>query len=191
MKSFYDYLKEAMYELRDSPEWRERLVAWRKSHAVVRVARQFRLDRARKLGYKAKNGYIVARVRLMRGQHKKTRPTGGRRTKRMTIRKNLKMNYQWIAEARTARKFPNMEVLNSYHLAQDGIYYWFEVILVDPSRPEIKNDPKINWVCAKENTGRVFRGLTSAGRKSRGLRHKGNRAIKVRPSLTAWHHKGK
>ncbi len=33
--------------------------------------------------------------------------------------------------------------------------------------------------------GRAFRGLTSAGRKSRGLRRKGKGAEKVRPSLRA------
>jgi large subunit ribosomal protein L15e len=191
MKSFYNYLEKTMHEKRDSPEWRNMLVAWRRSHAVVRTAKPFRLDRARQVGYKAKNGFIVARVRVIRGGHKKTRPKAARRSRRMTIRKNLKMNYLWIAEQRAQRRFPNMEILNSYNIAQDGRYYFSEVILVDPSRPEIAKDKNINWMTSNKHTGRVFRGLTSAGRKSRGLRHKGNRAIKVRPSLGAWGHKGK
>ena len=80
------------------------------------------------------------------------------------------MNYKWIAEQRAARKFRNLEVLNSYMIGKDGINYFYEVILVDPERSEIKNDKKISWIAKPENRGRVFRGLTSAGKKSRGLR---------------------
>ena len=80
------------------------------------------------------------------------------------------MNYKWVAEQRTARKFPNLEVLNSYWIAKDGQYVWYEVILVDPNRPEIKKDKNIKWITSKKHRKRVFRGLTSAGKKSRGLR---------------------
>lgn len=80
------------------------------------------------------------------------------------------MNYQWIAQQRAARKFTNLEVLNSYFLGKDGVHYFYEVILVDPERPEIKNDKTINWIAKPGNRGRVFRGLTSAAKKSRGLR---------------------
>lgn len=100
------------------------------------------------------------------------------------------MNYRWVAEQRVQRKFSNLEVLNSYNIGKDGMYYFFEVILVDPERPEIKNDKTINWICRKENRGRVFRGLTSAGKKSRGLRNK-SRNLKIRPSLRAWNRLGK
>ena len=98
--------------------------------------------------------------------------------KKLTPRKNL----QVIAEERAARKFPNLEVLNSYYVAQDGRYKFYEVILVDPHHPVIKNDPHINWIGNPANRGRVFRGLTSAGKKMRGLRNKGKGAEKVRPS---------
>ena len=79
------------------------------------------------------------------------------------------MNYQWIAEQRAARKYSNLEVLNSYLIGKDGIYYFYEVILVDPEMPEIKNDSTISWIGKPGNRDRVFRGLTSAGKKSRGL----------------------
>ena len=46
---------------------KERLIVWRKSDAIVRVEKPTRLDRARSLGYKAKKGYLIARVRLLRG----------------------------------------------------------------------------------------------------------------------------
>ena len=80
------------------------------------------------------------------------------------------MNYQWIAEQRAVRKYRNLEILNSYLLGKDGVYYFYEVILVDPERPEIKNDPTISWITKPRNRGRAFRGLTSAAKKSRGLR---------------------
>jgi len=40
----------------------------------------------------------------------------------------------------------------------------------------IRNDPRINWICGATYKHRECRGLTSAGRKSRGLRKKGHRA---------------
>jgi large subunit ribosomal protein L15e len=64
-----------------------------------------------------------------------------------------------------------MEVLNSYWVGADGKYKYYEIIMVDPNHPEIKNDASLNWVARQK--GRAFRGLTAAGKKSRGLRHKG------------------
>ncbi|UCC33738.1 MAG: 50S ribosomal protein L15e, partial [Candidatus Bathyarchaeota archaeon] len=90
-----------------------------------------------------------------------------------------------IAEERAAKKFPNMEVLNSYWVWEDGRFKWFETILVDPSHPAIQSDKEINWICKNVHHGRAFRGLTSAGKKIRGLRHKGRGAEKVRPSQKA------
>jgi large subunit ribosomal protein L15e len=94
-----------------------------------------------------------------------------------------KKSLQWIAEERAARKYPNMEVLNSYWVAEDGRYKWFEVIFVDRDHPAIKSGKQLSWMTAKKK--RVFRGLTSAGRRGRGLRRKGRGAEKVRPSLRA------
>lgn len=100
------------------------------------------------------------------------------------------MSYQWIAEQRAANKYGNLEVLNSYQIGKDGVHYFFEVILVDPNMPEIKNDKTLNWIGNKANVGRVFRGLTSAGKKSRGLSTK-SRELKVRPSIRAQGRRGK
>jgi ribosomal protein L15E len=30
------------------------------------------------------------------------------------------MNYRWVAEMRAERNYPNLEVLNSYPIGQDG-----------------------------------------------------------------------
>ena len=185
----YHYIKQA-WKKPDMKVLRERMIAWRASEAVVKVEKPLRLDRDRGLGYKDKKGFVVARVRLLRGGHKRSRPIRGRRGKRLHTRKNLKMNYRWIAEQRVQRKFKNLVVLNSYLIGKDGMFYFFEVILVDPEKPEIKNDKTMNWISKPVNRSRAFRGLTSAGRKSRGLRNK-SPTLKVRPSARANKSKGK
>lgn len=188
-KGMYHYLRRA-WKKPDKETLRKRMVEWRKSPAVVKVDRPLRIDRARSLGYKNKKGFVVARIRLKRGGHKRPRPNKGRRSKRLHTRKNLRMNYRQIAEQRVSRKFTNLEVLNSYLIGKDGIHYFYEVILVDPSRPEIKKDKTINWVKKPGNKKREMRGLTSAGKKSRGLRNK-SRENKQRPSLRANKRRGK
>src|SRR4030043_1623907 len=171
VKGMYHYLRQA-WRVPDVETLRKRMIDWRKSGAFVKVEKPLRLDKARALGYKAKKGFVVVRVRLARGGHRRVRPNAGRRSKRLHGRKTLKMSYQWIAEQRAERKYKNLEVLNSYLIGKDGIHYFYEVILVDPSKPEIKNDKTINWICNPNNKNRSFRGLTSAAKKSRGLRSK-------------------
>jgi len=170
---------------------KERLIRWRREPSVVRIEKPTRLDRARALGYKAKQGFVVVRVRVRKGGQRKSRPRKGRKPSKMGVLKiYLRKSIQQIAEERAARKFPNLEVLNSYWVGEDGQHKWYEVIMVDPAHPVIKSDPDINWICEKQHKRRVFRGLTSAGKKSRGLRNKGKGAEKVRPSLRANQRKG-
>jgi len=165
---------------------RKRLIEWRRQPTITRIDKPTRLDRARKLGYKAKQGFVLARVRVRRGGFRKVRPKAGRRPKRMGVTKfKLGKSIRLIGEERTARKFPNLEVLNSYWVGEDGRSKWFEVILIDPSHPVIKADPDINWICQKQHRGRVFRSLTSAGKQVRSLRRRGRGAEKFRPSRKA------
>jgi large subunit ribosomal protein L15e len=188
-KGFYHYIKQA-WKKPDKETLRKRMIEWRKSQAITRVEKPLRLDRARALGYKDKKGFTIVRVRLKRGGHKRPRPNKGRRSKRLHTRKNLRMNYQWIAEQRAGKKYTNLEVLNSYMIGKDGIHYFFEIILVDPSKSEIKNDKTLKWITKPGNRKRPMRGLTSAGKKSRGLRKK-NPESKTRPSLRAKKRRGK
>jgi large subunit ribosomal protein L15e len=185
----YKYIAEAWKKPEKSfldELMRQRLIEWRKQPTIVRVEKPTRLDRARKLGYKAKQGFIIARVRVRRGGLRKQRPKSGRRPKRMGVSKyKPAKSLRLIAEERAARKFPNMEVLNSYWVGEDGRFKWFEVIMVDRAHPAIKSDKDINWICQKQHRGRAFRGLTSAGKKVRGLRKKGRGAEKARPSKKA------
>ena len=188
MKSGYQYVKETFQKhdnSHDSEQWK-RMIKLRHSPSTVRVEHPVNLPRARKVGYKAKQGYVVAITKVRRGTMHKLRPKMGRKAANLAVSKiTTKKSLQWIAEERTAKKYPNMEVLNSYRLGTDGTRHYFEIIMVDPSHPVIKADPKINWICEKTNHRRVFRGLTSAGKKTRGLRRKGHGAEKIRPSLRA------
>jgi len=161
----------------------ERLLTWRREHTVTRLERPTRLDRARAVGFRAKGGYTVVRVRVRRGGQGKRAIIAGRRPKRkgilqMTLAKSLRR----IAEERAQKHHPNLEVLNSYWVGEDGKQKFFEVILVDPVHPEILSDPKISWIAAPSQKGRVYRGLTSAGIEGRGLRWSGKGAERFRPS---------
>ena len=172
--------------------WKQRLISWRREPASLRIERPTRIDRARSLGYKAKQGYIMVRERLIRGGRQRPKIRKGRRSKHYGRRKDLRISYQVVAEQRAGKKFPNCEVLNSYWVAEDGKYCWYEVILVDKNHPAIKKDKRISWIGEKQHRGRVFRGLTAAGKRSRGiLTHKGKGAEKLRPSLRAHQRKSK
>ena len=146
----YRHLREAWMKPSDSyieDVMRQRVVVWRRQPAIVRIEKPTRLDRARRLGYKAKKGFIMVRVRIRRGGRRKPRPVLGRRQKRMGVNKYTPAkSIKLIAEERVARKYPNMEVLNSYWVWQDGMSKWFEVILVDPYSPSIKSDKDVGWV---------------------------------------------
>ncbi len=188
-KGMYHYIREAWKEPVKSV-LHDRMIKWRASNAITEVEKPLRLDKARALGYKAKKGYFVVRVRLNRGGRRRPRHAHGRKSRKQHERKILKMSYQWVAEQRAEKRYPNLEVLNSYYLGKDGKHYFFEVILVDPDKPEIMSDRTINWICNPENKNRAARGLTSAAKKSRGLSTK-SRTLKVRPSARAWNRMGK
>ena len=51
----------------NSQELRSRVVLWRKQNAVTRIDKPSRILRARRLGYKAKQGIIVIRMRVGTG----------------------------------------------------------------------------------------------------------------------------
>ncbi len=191
--AMYKYISELWRQPKENlgDLWKQRLIQWRKEGSVIRVDRPTRLDRARSIGYKAKKGFVIARVKVDRGGRRRPKMIAGRRSKTQRRTKILGKNYQWVAEERAQRSFKNLEVLNSYQVAKDGMHYWFEIVLVDPCAPEIKADPRMKWITLPQHHNRVLRGITSAGRKSRGLRGKGKGHEKNRPSLGAHGKRGK
>jgi len=194
-KGMYHYIGEAWKDpssdMMKHLMW-QRLVDWRKEGTFVRLDKPTRLDRARALGYRAKQGYVTVRVKVRKGGLRKHRIKKGRRPKRKGILKiTMRKNIQRIAEERVSKKYPNLEVLASYWVGEDGRHKWYEVILVDVNHPVIRSDPKINWICSPKNSDRAVRGLTPAGKKGRGLvRVKGMGVEKTRPSLRAHNRQG-
>ena len=194
VKSIYEYIGDQWKKpviSYQSPQ-QQRLIQWRKEENFTRIDKPTRIDRARNLGYKAKQGYIVVRAHVRRGGLRKPTIRNGRKPSAKGIKKiTMGKNTQRIAEERTAKHYPNMEVLNSYWVGDDGKNYFYEVILVDPVHPSIIKDSKINWISDISHKRRVLRGRTSAGQRGRGLHKKGRGTEKIRPSIRAHQYKGK
>ena len=148
---YYKYVAELWKRSDKGPLaelYKKRLVEWRKQPAIVRAEKPTRINRARALGYKAKPGFVVARVRVRKGGLNRPRPSSGRRPKRMGVYGYAPhKSTQLIAEERAARKYPNLVVLGSYWVGEDGMYEWYEVVMVDPHHPSVRNDSERNWVC--------------------------------------------
>ena len=189
MKGMYHYVRD-LWKKPTYALLQPKLVEWRKQDSVVKIERPTRIDRARSLGYKAKQGVVMVRVRVPRGGHRRPKIRAGRRSKNYNQRLNLSKNYQTIAEQRANKKYHNLEVLNSYWVGQDGKHYFYEIIMIDPHNPIIISDKNLNWLSTGKHKGRVYRGLTSSGKKSRGLRNKGRGAEKIRPSLRSHRRRG-
>ena len=180
----YKYLREMWKKPRENNEnYKNFLINLRKEGSTVRVEKPSRLDRARSLGYKAKEGIIVVRQRVLKGGSKRNRRISGVKHGSMRRKKIVSLSNQVVCERRANKLYPNMEVLNSYWIGEDGMHIWYEVIMVDPYNPTVLNDDKLNWTLFNEK--RAFQGQTSAGKKSRGLLHKGIGSEKARPSRNA------
>lgn len=135
-------LTEAVEELR-----RRELIEWRRQPAVVRVEKPTDIESARRLGYKAKPGFIVVRSRVRKGGRRKPRPRSGRRPKHMgVVLFKPGKSRQEMAEERAAKKYPNMKILGSYQVGEDGVYKWFEIVMVDPNHPAVIRDQRFRWL---------------------------------------------
>ncbi|KFY44566.1 hypothetical protein V494_01413 [Pseudogymnoascus sp. VKM F-4513 (FW-928)] len=144
----------------------------RQLNVIHRASRPSRPDKARRLGYKAKQGYVIYRVRVRRGGRKKPVSKGatfGKPTNQGVNQLKYQRSLKSTAEERVGRRCANLRVLNSYWINQDSTYKYFEVILVDPQHKAIRRDPRINWIVAPVHKHRESRGLTATGKKSRGL----------------------
>ncbi|KAL8951578.1 MAG: hypothetical protein Q9222_002463 [Ikaeria aurantiellina] len=153
----------------------------RQLNVIHRASRPSRPDKARRLGYKAKQGYVIYRVRVRRGGRKQPVPKGatyGKPTNQGVNQLKYQRSLKSTAEERVGRRCANLRVLNSYWINQDSTYKYFEVILVDPQHKAIRRDSRINWIAKPVHKHRESRGLTATGKKSRGL-GKGHRFNKT------------
>jgi large subunit ribosomal protein L15e len=171
----YKYIQE-LYRKKQSDVirflLRIRVWQYRQLSAIHRASRPTRPDKARRLGYKAKQGFVIYRIRVRRGGRKRPAPKGQVYGKPKSVGINQLKNqrsHQAIAEERVGRKCRGLRVMNSYWVGEDSSYKFFEVICVDPFHNAIRHDPDVQWLCKPVMKHREMRGLTSASRKSRGL----------------------
>ena len=139
--------------------YRSRLIQMRREPSIIRVDRPTRINRARSLGYKAKLGYIVSRVKIGRGgRRRKLYGRGGRKpSKAGLVNFTHTKSLQKIAEERALRRYINTFVLGSYLVGADGKHKWFEVVMADTQHPNIRNDPKARWMSSPASRKRAFR----------------------------------
>ena len=194
-QSFYSHIREAWKTPKEGTlaelQW-QRQQEWRDQGSIERIDRPTRLDKARNLGYKAKQGVVVARVSVGKGTARKQRCRAGRGSKRRGEKKTTRRkNLQRIAEERSGRKFKNLRVLNSYWVGEDGSQKWFEVILLDPEHGAIQSDDDLSWICDDSQRGRAYRGRTSAGQRGRGQQQRGKGTEHTRPSIRSENNRGK
>eukprot|EP00964_Phaeocystis_antarctica_P149003 scaffold115991_cov63-Phaeocystis_antarctica.AAC.7 len=167
---------------------RVRCWEYRQLPVIHRASRPSRPEKARNLGYKSKQGFCIYRVRVRRGSRKKQLSKGINWGKPRNCginahkwRRNLKSK----AEERVGRACGGLRVLNSYWVAQDAMYKYFEIIMIDPHHKAVRRDARINWICNPVHKHRELRGLTAAGRKGRGLNVRTHGTSKLRPSRRA------
>ena len=184
----YKYLQELWRKKKsDVLRFIMRVRTWeyRQLPVIHRASRPSRLEKARSVGYKAKQGYSIYRVRIRRGGRKRAVGKGivyGKPVHQGIRKLKKARSHRSVAEEKIGRRCSNMRVLNSYWVGQDAAYKFFEVVLVDPAHTAIRRDPRINWIVNEKHNKRELRGLTAAGKKYRGLNKKGNKAKYARPS---------
>uniref|UniRef100_A0A8C6TNY5 Ribosomal protein L15 n=1 Tax=Neogobius melanostomus TaxID=47308 RepID=A0A8C6TNY5_9GOBI len=131
---------------------RVRCWQYRQLSNLHRAPRPTRPDKARRLGYKAKQGYVIYRIRVRRGGRKRPVPKGatyGKPVHHGVNQIKFARSLQSVAEERAGRHCGALRVLNSY---------W-----------AVRRNPDTQWITKAVHKHREMRGLTSAGKKSRGL----------------------
>lgn len=163
------------------------IVDARQRDPVFRRERPLFLERARTLGYKAKQGFVIYSARIKKGCPPRPYHNGnthGKCKNAGIYQIKSTMKHQTKAEMLAGAKCTNLRVLNSYEYGSDYMYNYYDVILVDPNHNAIRNSPTINWICNPVHSRRECRGLTSAGKKSRGL----GKGIKYNNTIGGSHH---
>jgi len=101
---------------------------YRQKAVCHRASRPSRPDKARRLGYKAKQGYVVYRIRVRRGGRKRPVPKGavyGKPVNQGVSELKFARALRSVAEERVGRRCPNLRVLNSYWVNQVRQLFWY------------------------------------------------------------------
>merc|ERR1711991_128793 len=97
--------------------------------AIHRASKPTRPDKARRLGYKAKQGICVYRVRVKRGGRKRPVHKGqvyGKPRNAGISHLKARRSLRSVAEERAASKCGNLRVLNSYWINNDATFKYYE-----------------------------------------------------------------
>ncbi|MCL4339505.1 MAG: hypothetical protein JRN19_01590 [Nitrososphaerota archaeon] len=130
----YRYLDKTWQEYysKKPEQYRALLIKWRSEPTIHREERPIRLDKARKIGYRAKGGFIAVMAKVSKGGMNIHVPTSGRRPKHYGAKKISGVrNAKLIAIERVKKRYKNMKVMGAYYLGEDGNHKWFEVVLKD------------------------------------------------------------
>ncbi|TYG73624.1 hypothetical protein ES288_D04G116100v1 [Gossypium darwinii] len=106
---------------------RVRCWEYRQHPAIVRVNHPTRPDKARRLGYKAKQEWSKEACSQRYIVY-------GKPTNQGVTQLKFQHNKRSVAEERAGRKLGGLRVVNSYWINEDSTYKYFEVILVDKNR---------------------------------------------------------
>ncbi len=128
----FKYIRENEKKLYKNKERVKQILTDARSGSLVeRIERPTKLFRAKEIGYKAKPGYTVVRVKVGKGSFRRERPNHARRPSKSGIFYNLSISKQRIAENRAMKRYSNLELLGSYFIVDDGQNSWYEVLLKD------------------------------------------------------------
>ena len=111
-----------------SETYRKRIRIWKKQNTVMRT-NPTNPVRARALGYKATKEFIVARVRMKKGNRVRPKADLGRKPGKTRKRVEPGRALSWYAMQKSMRRFPNFQPINCYWAGEDGSEKFFEVIM--------------------------------------------------------------
>uniref|UniRef100_A0A2K5L3V2 Ribosomal protein L15 n=1 Tax=Cercocebus atys TaxID=9531 RepID=A0A2K5L3V2_CERAT len=154
----YKYIQELWRKKQcDVMHFLLRVHCWqdRKLSAVHRAHHSTRPHRTRPR--KAKQDYVICRIRVHHGGRKLPVPKGATYSKPV---------HHGVNQLKFAQ---NLQSVNSYWVGEDSAYRFFEVILIDPFHKAIRRNPDAQWITKPVHKPREMCGLTFAGQKSRGL----------------------
>ncbi|XP_036602716.1 60S ribosomal protein L15-like [Trichosurus vulpecula] len=139
---------------------------YRQLSALHRTPWPTRPVKARRLGYRAKQGYVIYRIRVCRGGRKHPVLKGatyGKPVHHGVNQLKFSRSLQSVAEERAGCHCGALRVLSSYWVGEDSTYTFFEVILIDPFHKAIRRNPDTQWITKPVHKHKKMQGLTPAG----------------------------
>ena len=194
-KSMYAYVREAWKKPAETGvkelQW-QRMQEWRREGSVVRLEHPTRIDRARNLGYKAKQGIAVVRVTYKAGRAAeipvRPRPAvcpDGEEPHHPGEKSSANCRGTGFREiSRTWKCSTPTGLARTGSRSGSRLSLWTATTRpFRPTRPLLAAKPA--------HRGRAERGKTSAGGKGRGMMTRGRGTEKTRPSIRSHGNLGK